>query len=203
MAVTIGFLVALTAGSSTAIADSYTLDGKATSNQKALAGGEGGGCSLAPSPDGSYACFSTLEDREDAIKSAIARGKIPPGSTAIPPKSAIAGIARAKKKRRPPTARIASCTSDTNLHIDTYQHNTWGWMDYVPNWITFSSTFNNTISSDTTSNYWHAYYHDGNGGTGHYFGEAANNCHVDNDLGLDAFPGGGTWNNRFSSGLNN
>jgi hypothetical protein len=188
-------------GTSGALADTYKLDGKEASDQSALKGGLGGGCSLAPSSDGTYACFSSLEKRAAAVEKALDNGEVPPGSTAIAPKSALTAIAKKKKKKN--VARAAACTSDTNLHVDTYQHNTWGWMDYVPNWITFSSTFNNTISSDTTSNYWNAYYHDGNGGTGHYFSQAANNCHVDNDLGLDAFPGGGSWNNKFSSGLNN
>jgi hypothetical protein len=57
----------------------------------------------------------------------------------------------------------------------------------------------NTISSDTTSALYHSYYHAGLGGSGHFYDLARNYCHVDNSLAYDAFPGGGTWDNRFSS----
>lgn len=180
-------------GTEAARAETFTLDG-VTAESSAAVGAEGG-CSMVPAEDGTYPCFSTKAKRSEAASKAMSEGKVPPGSTAIPPKDRQATSSGRK-------ARAAYvCDGATQVWTSTYKTGSYGWFDYIPNWRNFSSTFNNTISSDWTSSYYSAFYHDGVNGSGHFFDKAKSNCHLDNALTSDAFPGGGTWNDKFTSFL--
>jgi len=187
--------------SAAAVADTYTLDGNAVSQQAALADSSGGGCAASAAPNGEIACFSTDGKREAAVASALRANRVPPGFGGLPTardRQLLLGQAAASKRH--PRAHSAGCGDATHVHNDYYQSGTYGYFYTTYQvWTDFSGTFNNQVSSDTTSTNYHAYYHDGVGGSGHYYDQAANYCHVDNSLAYDAFPDGGTWDNKFSS----
>ena len=160
---TTALIAALAVTSASAQAESYTLDGLKSPAESAikLSGDEGGGCSMTPSTDGTYACFTSKAKRSAAVKDSIQKNQVPAGSTALPSKSAIAATKS--------TVRAAySCDGATQVWPHSNKSGAYGWFDYVPNWTNFASSWNNVISSDWTSSYYHAFYHDGVNGSGHY-----------------------------------
>jgi hypothetical protein len=182
---------------------SFRLDGKSVGESAARSGAEGGGCSAMPSPAGVTECFSSEVQRDQRIAADLRAKRLPPGFAGMPTPEQqqqfeATGNANSKSRGRR-TARVAGCGSTTHLHLGYDQTGGYSYFAVTEVWQNFDSTFNNAISSDTTSNWLHAAYHDQGGGHGHYYGNAWNFCHVDNDLRRDAFPDGGNWDNRFTS----
>lgn len=202
----IAFAAALGVSGQASAAPVFELDGQRTSIEKASKAK--GGCAMFADASGVIKCFSTEFGREAQVVDDLRAGLLPPGFGEQPSESVKAKLtgqsaqATAKRKRGKNLARIAGCGVANHAHDGTYQNGTY-WYAYNTNWATLPGSGagypNNDVTSGTTSNTYHTYYADGNAGTGLIFTQTYNYCHVDDNLALDAFPGGGSWNNRFSS----
>lgn len=183
-----------------------TLDGKPVSLRVATASGN----ACATTADNVLACQSnaTIEAVNREALEALKAGKVPPGSLAMPPKEMVDRIlgveaaVRATTGKRKLTRAAASCggRSDTHLWTGGHFNDSWWHGGYVHRsyWSlpgTGGGTWNNSVTSYKTSQYYWTSFWDGGARNGDYYGGGWDSCSEAHSLAT----GNPAWNNRFSS----